>query len=184
MNNILWILQIFLAAVFAWHGWIYTTWPASAEAWHEKHHPGQPLGLSPKLRTFIGICELLAAVGLLLPWLTGILPGLTPLAAVGLTIVMLGSAAFHLSRQEYANVAISVVLVVLCVIVAYGRSSIPTPSPESNLPNPASTHCEQQGNKLEIVTADDGSQKGVCIFPNGSTCDEWAYFRGECRPAN
>src|SRR3974377_1531940 len=103
MNSVLWILQIFLAAVFAWHGCLYPTWPASAEAWHEKQHPGKPLGLSPKLRTFIGICELLAAVGLLLPWLTGILPGLTSLAALGLTIVMVGSAAFHLSRQEYAN---------------------------------------------------------------------------------
>ena len=124
MNSVLWILQIFLAAVFAWHGWLYTTWPASAEQWHEKQHPGKPLGLAPRFRTFIGICELLAAVGLLLPWLTGILPGLTPLAAIGLTIVMIGSAVFHLSRQEYANVAISLVLVALCVMVAYGRSSI------------------------------------------------------------
>ncbi len=63
-------------------------------------------------------------------------------------------------------------------------SPIPTPSPESNLSNPASAYCEQQGNKLQIITADDGSQKGVCIFPNGKTCDEWAYFRGECGSAN
>ena len=124
MNSVLWILQIFLAVVFARHGRLYITWSASSEAWHEKQHPGKPLGLSPKLRTFIGICELLASVGLLLPWLTGILPWLTPLAAMGLTIVMIGSAVFHLSRQEYANVAISLVLIVLCVIVAFGRSSI------------------------------------------------------------
>jgi len=124
MNSVLWILQIFLAVVFAWHGRLYTTWSASAEQWHERQHPGKPLGLSPKLRTFIGICELLAAAGLIVPWLTGILPWLTPLAAVGLTIVMIGSAVFHLSRQEYANVAISLVLIVLCVIVAFGRSSI------------------------------------------------------------
>ena len=63
-------------------------------------------------------------------------------------------------------------------------SPIPTPSPESKLPNPASVLCEQHGNQLEIVTAADGSQTGVCIFPDGSTCDEWAYFRGECGPAN
>ena len=49
-----------------------------------------------------------------------------------------------------------------------------------NLPNPASVYCEQNGNKLEIQTASDGSQSGVCVFPDGSTCDEWAYFRGEC----
>jgi putative hemolysin len=63
-----------------------------------------------------------------------------------------------------------------------------TPAPEStseaNMPNPASVYCEQQGNKLEIVTASDGSQSGVCIFPDGSSCDEWAYFRGECGPAD
>ena len=50
------------------------------------------------------------------------------------------------------------------------------------MPNPASVYCEQNGNQLEIRTAADGSQNGVCIFPDGSTCDEWAYFRGECGP--
>jgi putative hemolysin len=55
-----------------------------------------------------------------------------------------------------------------------------TDIPQTGLPNPASVNCEQNGNKLEIRTAADGSQSGVCIFPNGSTCDEWAYYRGEC----
>ena len=58
-----------------------------------------------------------------------------------------------------------------------------TDIPQVNMPNPASVYCEQNGNKLEIHTADDGSQSGVCVFPDGSTCDEWAYFRGECGPA-
>jgi hypothetical protein len=48
--------------------------------------------------------------------------------------------------------------------------------------NPASVYCEEQGNKLEIRTASDGSQSGVCIFPDGSECEEWAYYRGECNP--
>ena len=61
--------------------------------------------------------------------------------------------------------------------------SAPTDMPQAGLPNPASVYCTQQGNKLEIRTADDGSQSGICIFPNGSTCDEWAYYRGECGPA-
>jgi putative hemolysin len=55
--------------------------------------------------------------------------------------------------------------------------------PQANMPNPASVHCMQNGNKLEIQTASDGSQNGVCVFPDGSTCEEWAYFRGECGPA-
>ncbi len=50
------------------------------------------------------------------------------------------------------------------------------------MPNPASVNCLQKGNRHEIRTAADGSQNGVCIFPDGSTCDEWAYFRGECKP--
>lgn len=52
----------------------------------------------------------------------------------------------------------------------------------ADMVNPASAYCEQQGYKLEIVTAADGSQSGVCIFPDGSSCDEWAFFRGECKP--
>jgi putative hemolysin len=58
-----------------------------------------------------------------------------------------------------------------------------TEIPLVNMPNPASAYCEQNGNKLEIRTAADGSQSGICVFPDGSTCDEWAYFRGECGPA-
>ena len=54
--------------------------------------------------------------------------------------------------------------------------------PQSDMPNPASVYCTQQGNQLEIRTAADGSQSGVCVFSDGSTCDEWAYFRGECSP--
>jgi len=52
-----------------------------------------------------------------------------------------------------------------------------------NMPNPASVYCEQNGNKLEIQTAADGSQNGIYVFPDGSSCDEWAYYRGECGPA-
>ena len=58
-----------------------------------------------------------------------------------------------------------------------------TGTPRANMPNPASVYCTQQGNKLEIRTADDGSQSGICIFPDGGTCDEWAYYRRECGPA-
>jgi putative hemolysin len=59
-------------------------------------------------------------------------------------------------------------------------ASAPT---QAGMPNPASTFCEDQGYRLEIRTALDGSQSGYCIFPDGSECDEWAYFRGECGPS-
>jgi putative hemolysin len=58
-----------------------------------------------------------------------------------------------------------------------------TDAPQAGLPNPASVFCRQRGNKLEIRTAADGSQNGICVFPDGSSCDEWAYFRQECGPA-
>jgi putative hemolysin len=58
-----------------------------------------------------------------------------------------------------------------------------TDMPQAGMPNPASVYCTQQGNQLEIRTASDGSQSGVCVFPDGSTCDEWAYYRGKCGPA-
>ncbi|MBN1666819.1 MAG: DUF333 domain-containing protein [Anaerolineales bacterium] len=60
--------------------------------------------------------------------------------------------------------------------------TIPTDIPQANMPNPASAYCEQQGFRVEIRTAADGSQSGVCIFPDGRECDEWAYYRGECGP--
>lgn len=45
--------------------------------------------------------------------------------------------------------------------------------------NPASKHCEENGGKLEIVTEGDGSY-GICKFDDGTECEEWAFFRGEC----
>jgi len=69
------------------------------------------------------------------------------------------------------------------IILASCQTSQSTPIPEANMPNPASVYCEAQGNRLEIVIADDGSQSGLCIFPDGSSCDEWAYYREECGPA-
>jgi putative hemolysin len=74
------------------------------------------------------------------------------------------------------------------LVISQPTAVVPTETPTieptmSSLPNPASVYCEQQGNKLEIRTAADSSQSGVCIFPDGSECDEWAFYRGECNPA-
>lgn len=54
--------------------------------------------------------------------------------------------------------------------------------PAVGIANPASVHCEEQGGSLEIRTGQDGGQYGVCIFPDRSECEEWAFFRGECLP--
>jgi len=56
-----------------------------------------------------------------------------------------------------------------------------TPTPQAGgLPNPASKYCVDQGYKLEIRSDEAGNQYGVCLFPDGSECEEWAFFRGEC----
>jgi putative hemolysin len=69
------------------------------------------------------------------------------------------------------------------IIILMILTACSAPQAQAGMPNPASVYCEQKGNKLEIRTAADGSQSGVCVFPDGSTCDEWAYYRGECGPA-
>lgn len=59
------------------------------------------------------------------------------------------------------------------------------PDQESvGLPNPASVYCTEQGGVLEMRTDADGGQYGVCLFNDGSECEEWAFFRGECAPGN
>jgi putative hemolysin len=62
------------------------------------------------------------------------------------------------------------------------NSLITTSTSETNLPNPASVHCEEQGGLVEMRQDESGNTYGICIFPDGSECDEWAFFRGECTP--
>jgi len=54
---------------------------------------------------------------------------------------------------------------------------------DADMPNPASVYCEEQGYRVETRTDDEGNQYGVCIFPDGSECGDWAFYRGECEPA-
>jgi uncharacterized membrane protein YphA (DoxX/SURF4 family) len=69
----------------------------------------------------IGLLEILAAIGLILPSLTRILPILTPLAAVGLILTMIGAAITHLRRGETPVIVVNIVLLLLAAFVAYGR---------------------------------------------------------------
>lgn len=52
----------------------------------------------------------------------------------------------------------------------------------AGLPNPAAVYCEEQGGTVDIREDAEGNQYGVCVFDDGSECDEWAFFRGECAP--
>jgi putative hemolysin len=74
------------------------------------------------------------------------------------------------------------VLLLIGVLVVAACGAKATATPKVGMPNPASVFCEENGYRLEIRTTTDGSQQGFCIFPDGSECDEWAFYRGECAP--
>src|SRR5215213_11726491 len=93
LNIALWILQVLLAAAYVAHGWLMVSPPAELVAMMNEQ-----LGVG--LRLFIGVAELLAAAGLILPGITRILPELTALAAAGLMIVMSSATVLHVVRGE------------------------------------------------------------------------------------
>ena len=59
-----------------------------------------------------------------------------------------------------------------------------SPTPKADMPNPASVYCEERGGKVELRQDASGGVAGICVFADGSECDEWAYFRGECKPGS
>ncbi len=83
-------------------------------------------------------------------------------------------------KRMLALTIVSMVLAACTAIQIQTTEPAATDMPQVNMPNPASVYCVQNGSKLEIRTAADGSQSGVCVFQDGSACDEWAYYRGEC----
>lgn len=117
MNVFLWILQGLLAAMFLMAGVMKTTQPKEKIAeklpWAEDYSAGTV--------RFIGIVELLAAVGLILPAALGILPVLTPLAATGLAVVMVLAMNVHRRRNEPGAIAFNAAILVVAVVVAWGR---------------------------------------------------------------
>lgn len=52
----------------------------------------------------------------------------------------------------------------------------------TQIANPASKYCLEHGGLSAIKSSNNGTQQGICQFPNGSECDEWEYFRGQCHP--
>ncbi len=122
MNIALWILQVLLAALFLWHGWLYVAPSAEMAEMLNSF-------LAPGFRIFIGVAELLAAAGLILPGITRILPWLTPLAAAGLMIVTGSASVFHLFRGEIGSAIFTAVLFVLVTFVAYMRWKVRPISP-------------------------------------------------------
>ena len=84
-------------------------------------------------------------------------------------------------KMIITGIAILIGLLVVSTWAIKNRQPDPaTATPESSIANPASVNCEQKGGKLEIRTTAGGDQYGVCTFPDGSECEEWTLFRGEC----
>ena len=118
MNVVLWIVAGLLAVAFLGAGLMKLTKPkedlaASGMAWTEDFSQGQVRA--------IGVVEVLGALGLILPAVTGIATVLTPLAAAGLAVTMLIAATVHVRRHEPKNVVVNLVLAALAVFVAVMR---------------------------------------------------------------
>ncbi len=113
INITLWILQILLALLFLFAGGAKLLLPIE-EMTKQIPLPGLFL-------RFIGISEVLGAIGLILPGLLRITPGLTPLAAAGLIIIMIGAVVLTLANAQTGPALFSLVVGILAAFVAYGR---------------------------------------------------------------
>ncbi|MGA9407242.1 MAG: DoxX family protein [Bacteroidota bacterium] len=117
MNIVLWILQILLALLYLNAGFLKTFKPIEEIAPAIFWAPSLPV---PLVR-FIGISELLGALGLILPGALNIQPQLTTLAAGGLTLIMLLANIFHIFRGEFFVLPMTGILLLLLAFVTYGR---------------------------------------------------------------
>ncbi len=120
MTYALWIVQGLLAALFLFAGGMKFVMPIE-EMTKQMAVPGWFL-------CFIGVAEVLGALGLILPGLLGIRPGLTPLAAAGLVIIMIGATVVTLVGGEVAPALIPLVVGFLAAFVAYGRRQHSAPA--------------------------------------------------------
>jgi uncharacterized membrane protein YphA (DoxX/SURF4 family) len=117
MNIVLWVVQILLAVMYGMAGIMKTFQTTKA-----KEQLPWAKNRSDTFVRFVGTAELLGALGLFLPLLTGILPWLTPLAAVGLTMIqLLAIFTEHLPKKEYNVIPVNIVLLALSIFVVAGR---------------------------------------------------------------
>jgi uncharacterized membrane protein YphA (DoxX/SURF4 family) len=114
MNILLWVLQVLLALAFFAHGWLFLFPPA---AMVEQMNASLPRWF----QLFLGVAEVLAAVGLTLPGVTRIQPWLVTAAAAGIMIVLAAATIFHLMRGEVSSALITVLLLAVATFIAYMR---------------------------------------------------------------
>ncbi|MEH7013904.1 DoxX family protein [Neobacillus niacini] len=116
MNISLWVTQIILGLAFIMFGSMKAFQYEKAKAslpWVKDSAKG--------LVTYIGVAELLGGVGLILPNATGITPFLTPIAALGLGVIMILGAGFQAKRKENQAIGMNIIFLALAIFVAIGR---------------------------------------------------------------
>jgi uncharacterized membrane protein YphA (DoxX/SURF4 family) len=118
MTYALWIIQSLLAALFLFAGGTKLILPLDVLT--SMGSPNQ-IALPGWFVRFIGVVEVLGALGLILPGLLRIRPGLTPLAAAGLVIIMIGATVLTLAGGDVAPALIPLAVGLLSAFVAYGR---------------------------------------------------------------
>ena len=123
MNVALWIIQVLLAALFIFSGGMKLVLPI------EKMQ--DPVALPGLFLRFIGVCELLGGIGLILPSLLRIRPGLTPLAAAGLVVIMIGAVVISAMYMGVASALIPLLVGILAAFIAYGRSRLAPIAPKA-----------------------------------------------------
>ena len=117
MNIVLWVLQVLLAAAFFAHGWLFLAPPPEIAV--------QMNATLPRwFQLFLGVAEVLAAVGLTLPGLTRVMPWLVGWAAAGVMVVTVSATVLHLVRGEFSSAAITLMLFAIATYVAYMRHSV------------------------------------------------------------
>ena len=114
MNILLWIVQVLLALLFLMAGVMKFVMS------YEDMSKDAPVVLPYALILFIGVCEIVGAIGLVVPWLTGIKPWLTPLAAALLVVIMIGAVVTSIPGG-ISLVIVPAVVGLLCLFVALGR---------------------------------------------------------------
>ena len=114
MNILLWVLQVLLAAAFLAHGWLFLAPPPEIAVKMNESLPRW-------FQLFLGVAEVLAGIGLILPGLTRILPWLVAWAAGGIVIVMVAATIFHVMRGEMSSAVVTLVLFGMAAFVAYMR---------------------------------------------------------------
>ena len=121
MNVFLWILQVLLAGMFLMAGAMKVMKSRAELVESQPERMGWVEHVSDQTVKVAGGAEVLGALGLILPAITGIAPVLVPLAAAGLAITMILAAVFHTRRGESQATAMNIVLAILSLVVMWGR---------------------------------------------------------------